>query len=135
MIELRHLIAYHNPEKMGYRAADIDTSRGFRVFTRKNARGLRHRRVWMFTGEEHPRQYSLIYTFVVDEVARSAHPDFRLEVAGTEGVRFEPSLRIDHTSWFADLRRASANFSLGLHSLQLPQVERELLRLLEEHQR
>ena len=123
---MTHFIAYHNPDPppdgMGYAATEIDTSCGFQVLTRKPLGQIVGSRVWLVTGEGRPRRYSLVYTFVADEISPSEHPDFRFEVSGRSGRRFRRPVPLDSALWLRPLLRVTGNFGLGLQPISDAEV-------------
>src|SRR5579871_3592014 len=114
---MRHFVQYHNPEKMGHPCGLSDD---YSIFTNKPfslLATLPGNLVWLIGGEGRPRQYSLCYVFLVDEIGESDEPAFRWYARGERGRQFRPPLRLDHDPWFRSFLWRHANFSLGLRAL------------------
>lgn len=111
--KMRHFVQYHNQERFGA-VGEPTEGEPFAVMTRKRVRGLLGSCLWAFSGAGRPREYFVYAAFRVDWAIPVADPDFTYQIAGMEGVRFEPVLRVSGYPWFEQMRRRLANFSLGL---------------------
>lgn len=122
-------VAYHNPSSMGYKASEIDTSEGFRILTNKTRHNLIGSRVWLVTGEGSPKQYSLVYNFIIDKVTENID-GFRYEISGKKGNLFKPSIPLTHYHWFLNLKKTQGNFGLGFNSINNVEIVNGLESLL-----
>ncbi len=112
---MQHYIQYHNTEAMGY---ECTVMRKFRVQTSKAVHQLPGNRVWLIAGKGKPRQYTVCYTFIVDEVGPSDHPVFKHYASGTDGLFFGQPVVLNQLPWFPDFLRRQHNFRSGLRKLE-----------------
>lgn len=123
---MRHFVAYHNTEKMGRALHD----RGpLRLVTNKPARHLIQNVVWFIVGEgARPRKFYLGSVFLVDQVGEAEEESFQWFAAGP-GHLFRPPVSLNERAWFPDLKKAVANFSLGVLEIRDEHFIDELLLL------
>jgi hypothetical protein len=130
-LEDRHFVAYHNPQRMGYTAAESDP---FSVYTSKHFLDPIGDTVWMITGEgKSPKQYYLSSWFVVSEVGPSDDTDFGYSLSGQGGV-LDPMPRLNDLDWFPAFIRRMANFSFGVQEIKQAEVVEALKQLAAEAQ-
>jgi hypothetical protein len=118
-----HYVAYHNPDKMGY---SVDSSDVHTVLTDKRVGEIAGARVWIFTGEGHPRKYYLHSYFRVDGV-EDGDDRFATAVFGSQAMEFNPRIRIDRQPWFKSFLTHMGNFGRGFSKLN----DRGYIELLE----
>jgi hypothetical protein len=112
---MSHYVAYHNPQAMGYTAAEVI---GFGVLTNKSpASDLQGSTIWLVTGEGAPRKYFLVERFTADLIESAEDEGFATRISSEAGERFSPMIRLDEKHWFKDFLRSNANFSLGLRRI------------------
>jgi hypothetical protein len=111
---LRHFIAYHNENNMGYSCFDIPEPR---VQTSREVEGLEGVTVWLIAGEgDKPKSYFLAAKFVAsrcepNSIAGSKFPHL---IAGP-GHLFKKSIPLGGTSLIEQVRKESANFVRGFY--------------------
>lgn len=118
---MRHFLAYHNAQKMGYSCTAIPMPS---VKTSKAVSGLEGVTVWLVAGEgKTPKSYYLASRFVVEECSPGKHlgTDLPNEVSGP-GDLFGIRVSLDAAPVLEQLRRASANFVNGFCELCDPSV-------------
>jgi hypothetical protein len=113
---MRHFIAYHNTEKMGYALSDGNPQR---VLTNKPVNHLRGNTVWLvtFEGTGTPRQYCLASVFRADKVGEKDEGGFTRYASGP-GHFFHPHVPIKDTGWFPEVLRVTGNFGLGVQEVK-----------------
>lgn len=121
-------LVYHNPDKMGYPASDVTE---LSIVTNRSASGAKGARVWLVTGEGQPRVFKLRGYFIVDQVGRSDHPDFKIEVSGSAGRLFKRMPDLNDLDWFADFKRSQGNFAFGFQPIKDPRFVKGLLAVAE----
>jgi hypothetical protein len=124
-------VVYHNAKRMGYPASEVNA---LSIVTNKPASGAKGGRVWLITGGR-PKEFWLRGIFTVDEVGRSDHPHFKIEVSGSAGELFEPMLRLDQEEWFDDFKYTQGNFAFGFQPIKDPAVVKGLLSVVERSRR
>ena len=122
---MRHLVAYHNPEKMGYSADEVTD---LCVVTNKAVDSLIGDRIWLIQGEGKPRKYVLRGTFIVASTGPDEEDGFRYVVRGYEGELFVPHIPVGILPWFERFKRSQGNFAFGLQPID-EAVVRELKRI------
>jgi hypothetical protein len=123
---MSNYIVYHNPDQRGFTANRSD----FSILTNKTApRDVCGSTIWLITGEGKPRQFFLALKFVADEVQSGEDEGFRTRISGEHGQRFDPMVRLDGETWFAEFKRQRANFSLGFGEIKDPEIIAGLERL------
>ena len=100
---MRHFVAYHNAEKMGY---DYEPSGAYAFFSRKALTFLEQTvgaTVWVINGSR-PRTRKTMYTlcavYMPDEVIDAEDTEFDYIVAGTVGHDFDPPIELNQLPWF-----------------------------------
>jgi hypothetical protein len=122
---VRHLVAYHNPDTMGY---EFWECKGFKVLTNHHYKHLKGDFVWVLGRPSDTESFYLDCRFKVTELRPVADdPDFDLEVSGTDGFVFYPDRRLNPLPWFKRLREINPNFSLGLQVVNEPIVIQGLI--------
>lgn len=110
-----HYVAYHNPQAMGYTAAEVI---GFGVLTNKSSPSdLQGSTIWLVTGESAPRKYFLVQRFIADLIESAEDEGFATRISSETGESFSPMIRLDEKEWFKAFLRSNANFSLGLRRI------------------
>jgi hypothetical protein len=125
-------IAYHNSEKMGYPASQLESPR---ILTNKSVRNLPGQTVWLISGEgQRQRSYYLAAVFEVDRtfMGSSAYAGFKNSAQGP-GLLFGETICLDRLSWFEDLKKKLINFRNGLTELTDDLAVYELQRLVDHH--
>jgi hypothetical protein len=123
---MRHFIAYHNTQRMGWHLHDGDPCR---LLTRKPVEQLLNQVVWFVVGEaSRPRRYSLGSVFVVREVGPSDQAGFRYFACGP-GHAFRPAPLLSGLGWFAALLEAVGRFQFGVQEVRTPALIKELCGL------
>ncbi len=126
---MRHFIAYHNPEKMGYQYT-VSSDKQEYILTNKPVKHVIGNTVWVVTFEaEH--DYSLASVFVVSSADEWNEAGFKHRISG-RGHSFYPWKRIKHLSWFAKLMTATGNFGLGLQEVSDAVVVKGLVAIAEK---
>jgi hypothetical protein len=120
-------VVYHNPDRMGYPASEVDV---LAIVTNKPATGAKGARVWLITRGK-PKQYWLRGIFTVDSVERSSHPKYRTQVAGRAGTLFDPMLRLDEEPWFDEFKNEQGNFAFGFQPINNPAAVKGLQAVAE----
>lgn len=115
---MKHYVAYHNIENMGYSVRKGDESiTEFDIVTKKRFSDLEGSVVWLISGEDTPRQYRLEYWFFVERIkALSRNPSFTFEISGTSGEDIKGVLLNDFP-WFKRFQKNQANFSVGFNTI------------------
>ncbi len=123
---MRHFIAYHNADKMGY--ADIER---MRVLTNKPVSDdMFGDHLWLVVGKgRRDKSFLLGSRFVIDDIAKSESGDFDHQLTGHDGRVFGPMIELSHLHWFNDFRKSIQNFSLGLREIKDPRVVHEFEKL------
>ena len=113
---MRDYIVYHNPDRMGYPASDVNV---LGIVTNKSAADAQGARVWLITRGK-PKQFWLRGIFIVDSIERSLHPKFKTRVGGSAGALFNPMLRLDEEPWFDEFKYEQGNFAFGFQPINNP---------------
>lgn len=126
---MRHFIAYHNPDKMGYpyTVAENGTER---FLSNKPVGHLLGNYVWVVTFKA-DHDYSLASVFQVTDTGDAQAEGFKHYVSGT-GHLFRPWHRIKGEDWFPKLLKTTGNFGLGLQEVSDPFVVAGLLRIAQQ---
>lgn len=112
----KHLVSYHNADKMGYSFEDSDP---FAVVTKKPVGQLIGSEVWSIAGVGQPRRYFLGSWFIIDEVGSAKdHEGFDNYVSGRVGHVFDPMIPLNDLPWFLDFLKSQHHFSLGLQTVK-----------------
>lgn len=118
---MRHFVAYHNAEKMGY---DYEPSGEYAFFSRKALTFLEQTvgaTVWVINGSR-PRArkttYTLCAVYVPDEVVDAEDTEFDYIVAGSIGHDFDPPIELNQLPWFPSFLKSQSNFSLGINEIR-----------------
>ena len=111
---MRHFIAYHNPQTMGY---PYPGSMHQRVLTNRPVNHILGNTVWVVSFEGASHDYSLAGVFQVTETGESQEARFKHFVAG-EGHIFRPWPRIKGMDWFPEIMRATGRFRFGVHQMK-----------------
>jgi hypothetical protein len=125
---MRHFIAYHNPEKMGYQYS-VHKDNHERVLTNKPVHHVVGNMVWVVTFKER-HDYALACVFQVDECGDTNAKGFKHWISG-KGRAFRPWRDIKNLDWFPNLMKATGNFGLGLQEVTEPSVVAGLLQIAE----
>ena len=126
---MRHFLAYHNAEKMGYSCDAIPEPR---VKTSKSVAGLHGVTVWLISGEgKSPKHYYLAAKFLANKCESGLYPssDLPNQISGP-GALFGKSKPIGGTPLHSLLKRQSANFVNGFFELHDPVAISGLERLV-----
>ena len=111
-------VGYHNPDTMGHNADEVD---GFQFLTDKNISSVVGSRLWLLTGEEHPRVYYLVGHFTPTKRSPYAKGGFRWLLEGPPAAGVELPRRkwpiLNDEDWFDDFRASQGNFGLGLQAI------------------
>ncbi len=121
----KHMVAYHNVEKMGRLLVEDGSCR---VFTNKPVKDLIGKTVWTFTGAGRPRKYLLASVFQIEKVGETGDSGLRNFVAGP-GHCFQPALMLNDLDWFSAILKKVGRFSFGLQVLDDPELTRRLEEL------
>lgn len=109
---VRHLVAYHNPDTMGY---EFWECRGFAVLTNHRYRNLTGDIVWVIGRPSGKRSFYLDCRFRVQRIGALAKgAGFRYEISADDGFAFYPDRQLNNRSWFQKLLEVNPNLSLGL---------------------
>lgn len=131
---MKHYTAYHNPKTMGYPAEKIDLSRGFRVSSNRGKNTKVGGRVWLFTSEGSPARYSVVYTFLVDEVRDSEKASFKYDIVGSQGIQLPKGTHVDGLRWFEELK-GTRFYGHGVKEIKEKKYIKGLEKLLERYSR
>lgn len=118
---MRHFVAYHNAEKMGYEYEPIGE---YSFFSRKALTFLEQTigsMVWVINGSRlkgRNTTYTLCAVYTPDEVVDANEVAFDYIVAGTVGYDFDPPIELNHLPWFAGFLKSQSNFSLGISEIK-----------------
>jgi hypothetical protein len=105
---MRHFIAYHNTNKMGYPLPDCEPQR--LLTSDKSPRRLLQNTVWIVTYEgTGAHQYCLGSVFQVDKVRAAGENGFKWCASGPGHV-FRPWAPIKNMNWFPELLRVTGRF-------------------------
>ena len=111
---MRHFIAYHNPNTMGYSCVDIPEPR---VKTSRPVTCLEGVTVWLIAGEgKSPKSYYLTAKFIASRCETNFDPGSKLSnlIAG-DGTLFKKSISVTGTSLLELIQKESANFVRGFY--------------------
>jgi hypothetical protein len=109
---LRHLVAYHNPDTMGY---EFWECQGFSVLTNHKYNHLENDVVWVFGRPSGATAYYLDCKFRIASVTTlPTGADFRYRVSAMDGFVFFPYVRLNNKPWFKRLLAINPHLSLGL---------------------
>ena len=111
---MRHFIAYHNPERMGY---PYRASPHHFFYTKKPVSHLVGNTVWVVSFAGTQRDYALVGCFQVTEAGDATEGGFKHSVAGN-GPTFRPWIRVKDRVWFPRLLQVTGNFGLGLSEVK-----------------
>jgi hypothetical protein len=112
---MRHFIAYHNTEKMGW---PLQEGGPLRLLTNKPIDHLYQETVWFIAGEgTGERQYSLGSVFRASEVGTTDEDSFKRYATGPGHV-FQPQIPIKNMSWFPEVMRVTGRFGLGVQEIK-----------------
>jgi len=123
---MRHYVAYHNPERMGYSADEVTE---LCIVTNKAVDNLIGNRIWLIQGEGKPRKYTLRGTFIVASIGADTDDGFLHIVRGQEGELFKPHIPIGTLPWFERFKMSLGNFAFGLQRISDQAVVDELKRV------
>lgn len=124
---MRHFVAYHNSEKMGYSAEESDP---FSVYTSKCLGEVIGDTVWVIAGEEDGgRKYRLSSWFVIDSIEPSNKAAFGSTLRGIRGGAIDPKPILNDLAWFPDFFKKMAHFSLGVQEIKQSGVVDALKKL------
>lgn len=118
---MRHFIAYHNAEKMGY---EYKPSGEYSFFTRKAPTFLERTigsMVWVVNGSRSTVRnttYTLCAIYRADDVVDAKVAGFDYIVVGTVGHNFDPPIQLNHLPWFSGFLKSQSNFSLGINEIK-----------------
>ncbi len=123
---MRHFIAYHNADRMGY--SDIER---LRVLTNRPVNDdMIGDHVWLVVGKgSRKKSYYLGSRFVIDAIHDSEIADFDYQLTGRDGRVFIPMIPLDELDWFNAFRQSVQNFSLGFREIKDSRVVQEFERL------
>lgn len=114
---MRHFMAYHNSQKMGYSCIDIPAPQ---AKTSKNILGLEGVTVWLIAGEgDSPKCYYLTSTFIADKCEQNRYIGEKLnnQISG-RGRLLKKTIPISETPLLKALKKQSANFVNGFGELK-----------------
>jgi HNH endonuclease len=118
---MRHFVAYHSAEKMGYEYEPIGE---YAFFSRKALTILERTigsMVWVINGSRSKARnmtYTLCAVYTPDEVVDANEAEFDYIVAGTVGHDFDPPIELNHLPWFAGFFKSQSNFSFGINEIK-----------------
>lgn len=108
---VRHLVAYHNPDAMGY---EFWQCRGYSVLTNRRYNDLCGDIVWVIGRPRGHSSYYLDCRFKVDRVEARHTGRFAYCVSGTNGFVFFPYSRLNTKPWFRRLLEINPHLAMGL---------------------
>lgn len=117
---MKHHVAYHNPETMGYPFEHSDPAAKLAFYTsRKGVSSIVGDVVWMVTSEAAGRKkdYRLCGWYIVDSVLPSDNPSFDFLVEG-DGVAYSSMPCLNGESWFPSFLKSQGNFGFGINRIQ-----------------
>ena len=130
---MRHFIAYHNTEKMGY---PLRFDGDFRFHTNKSGTFLEKSiggRLWVitgkFNGKSGSRVYRLLACFTPRQVRVSDRGSFKFQVVGRKGYEFRDPPVLDDWKWFPRLKKSSGNFAFGCHAIRSQKAISGLIKI------
>ena len=126
--EQLHFVVYHNPDVMG---ALTSRQESFEIVTSKSVDALPGNRIWLISGDAHPRRFFLHSTFVVDTIGQAAGAGLSNRAQGSVGVHFQPPLPIDTHPWFPELKKQMGNFGFGMQRVKDQEIISALQSLLD----
>jgi hypothetical protein len=110
------LLAYHNPDRMGYAASNEAA-----VLTNKRlGRSILGCRIWLVEGVGRPRRYFLRGWFIASEIDPDGEEGFRSRISGTVARFLTPNVDITDEPWFPALRCSQGSFAFGLQTMTDP---------------
>lgn len=125
---MKNFIQYHNTDKIGYSASELDEPK---IFTNKSVRNLSSGRVWLISSEgKFPKSYFLAAVFDVKRTATGTyeHEAFKNAAFGTGHVIGE-HICLNGTALIRDIREVSCNFKNGLTAIKDKNMVAELEKL------
>lgn len=132
---MRHFVAYHNAEKMGYEYRSVGEcsffSRKALIFLEQTVGAM----VWIINGSRSGTRnttYTLRAVYVPHEVVDADDVGFDYIVAGTVGHDFDPPIELNSLSWFSVFLKSQSNFSLGINEIKDTVTIERLATLAEE---
>jgi hypothetical protein len=133
-IEMRHFVAYHNIDDMGYEYEHDpeDEDLLFRFFSRKSINYLnktKNNAVWGFSGKKNKskKDYFLTEVYYPDSIYDDGDI---FVVEGSKGMVFSPKIRVNDFEWFKMLFAEQNRFSLGINEIKDPFIIQELNSIL-----
>ncbi len=129
---MRHFIAYHSVELMGY---DLQIEDDFHFISRKAKKHLEKtlgHYVWVFKGqkrEKNKKQFLLAGLFVPDEIIDDEDDSKIKHIFGYEGDLFENPIDVSDQDWFLKLKKQQANFSIGIAEIKDKEIIDILLKI------
>jgi HNH endonuclease len=118
---MRHFVAYHNAEKMGY---DYEPSGEYTFFSRKAPTFLEQTvraMIWVINGARpgtRTTNYTLCAADIPEEIVDANDVEFDYIVAGSIGHGFDPLIELNHLPWFPGFLKSQSNFSLGINEIR-----------------
>jgi hypothetical protein len=118
---MRHFVAYHNAEKMGY---EYEPNGEYSFFSRKALASLEKTigsMVWVINGSRlntRHTTYTLRAVYMPDEQLDANEVNFDYIIAGSVGHDFDPPIELNDFPWFAGFLKSQNNFSLGISEIK-----------------
>jgi hypothetical protein len=118
---VRHFVAYHNAEKMGY---DYGPSGEYAFSSRKALTFLNQtvgETVWAINGSRlntRKTTYTLCAVYIPDQVIDADDAELDYIVAGSIGHDFDPPIELTPLPWFSGFLKLQSNFSLGINEIR-----------------
>lgn len=122
---MKHYVVYHNTEVIGYPIDPADAA-SFSIVTNKPVSHLVDDTIWLISGEGRPREYRLCSVFLVDTIEETGDGGYKNSAFGSEGIVFDPQIRLNDFSWFSEFLRSQQIFRFGLNPIKEDEFISEL---------
>ncbi|MFZ5773515.1 MAG: HNH endonuclease [Thermodesulfobacteriota bacterium] len=132
---MRHYVAYHNAERMGY---PYEPSGEYSFLSKKALTFLEKTVgsfVWVINGSRigsKKTSYTLCAVYIPDQVIDVEDTDFDYIVSGTVGFEFNPVVELNSLPWFPEFLKSQANFSIGISAIHDAKMIGEFTMLTQE---
>ena len=117
---MKHFIAYHSTEGMGY---ELHFDSDYRFHTSNPETVLKRsigERLWIITGTyEHGRTktFRLLAYYTPTKVEPSDRKGFDFQIVGRKGKEFSNPPVLNEREWFKELKKSLGNFSFGVREI------------------
>jgi hypothetical protein len=133
---MKHYVAYHSTEGMGYplkisnEGAGFVSNKGLQYL--KNAVG---EKVWIITGTRRKgkrKAYYLVGYYIPSVVKKSTDRDFAWSIDGEESHGVKSPMYLNDCEWFPALFKSQGSFAFGITEIRQPEIVKALEQLVKE---